>query len=120
MTEVLDEALKQGAEPTGWNEVKIEFIQFTTPGDSVMGRLTAKNFVTIRGNRVGKYELIKDNVKTCTFLGSVHLDELLARVGVGREVFIQFTHIEKPTDASGNELKRFKVLVKPIPGGDNR
>lgn len=112
MNDLTNEAIKQGGVPDGYAEVVIEFFQFKTEGDKLEGRLLTKQQTSVRGNKVGKYTLKGSDGKRYSFLGGVHLDELLANLSLGSEVWIQYSHLEKIED-TGNELKRFKVFVKP-------
>src|SRR4030042_402406 len=107
---ILNEAIKQGGIPDGYYEISVEFFQFKTEGDKLEGRLIDKSHTRIRGNDIGKYNMIC-GVRRVVFLGGVHLDELLSSVPVGSEIFIQYTHKELTGDKS-YELKRFKVFVK--------
>lgn len=100
-----------GAVPEGYSEISVDFFQFKQEGDRVEGRLINKSQTTVRGNRVGKYVLMKAGGQRITFLGGVHLDELMANVGVGNEILVEYTHKER-IDETGNEMKRFKVFVK--------
>lgn len=111
MGDLVNEAMKVGGVPEGYAEVVVEFYQFKNEGDKVEGRLVNKLMTTVRGNRVGKYTMITGNNKRVTFLGGVHLDELLANVGLGQELLVQYTHKETIED-TGYEMKRFKVFVK--------
>lgn len=107
---LVNEAIKDGAIPEGYAEVVVEFFQFKNEGDQLEGRLVNKAQTQVRGNKIGKYTIMKAG-KRIAFLGGVQLDELLANVPLGSEVFIQYTHKEK-TSESGNEIHRFKVFTK--------
>jgi hypothetical protein len=107
---VMNEAIKQGGVPEGYAEVVVEFFQFKDEGDNIAGRLVGKTTTQIRGNRIGKYTVMKDG-KRFAFLGGVHLDELMSNIGIGNEIWVQYTHKEK-TSGEGFELKKFKVFSK--------
>lgn len=116
MSDLASEAKKiMGAEnanvPDGYREVKVEFFKFENIGDSLRGRLVGKDQTVMnRGNRIGKYTVVMEDKTMVNFLGAVELDELMRRVAVGAEVFIQYTHSEKLD--GGNEMKHFTVAVK--------
>lgn len=103
------EAMKAGGIPDGYDEVQVTFFQFKNEGDTIEGRLISKNVTTIRGNKIGKYVIMKPDTERITFLGGVHLDELMANVGVGNEIKILYTHQEKTEE--GYPMKRFKVFI---------
>jgi hypothetical protein len=110
---MVNEALKQGAVPDGYAPVAIDFVQFKKPGDTLTGRLIIKTNIRIRGTPVGKYTIqtiTGGQVKDVSFLGSVHLDELLSRIPVGKDIKVTFTH-EEPIEG-GNVMKRFAVFTK--------
>lgn len=109
--DLMNEALKAGGVPEGYGEVTVDFYRFENEGDHLAGRLVNKTQTTVRGNRIGKYVLIAANNRRVTFLGGVDLDEKLANVGIGNEVFIQYTHKE-PSGEKDYEMKRFRVFVK--------
>lgn len=109
---VLNEALKDGGIPEGYAEVDVEFYRFENPGDKLQGILINKTQTTIKGgNRIGKYTIKKQDGKKVAFLGSVQLDEKMSNIGLGQDVWVQFTHKESLGD-TGNEMKCFKVFVK--------
>jgi len=110
---VTNEAFKMGAVPDGYTEVQVDFFKFENEGDHIEGRLVNKTAVQVRGNRVGKYTMIC-GIRRVAFLGGVQLDELMTNVGIGHEVFIQYTHKEK-TGEQDFEMKKFKVFVKALP-----
>lgn len=105
------EAIKEGGFPEGWNEVKVDYFKFEHEGDYISGRLISKTVTTVRGNKLGKYTLMRENGSRVTFLGSVDLDEKMAGVPQGNLVHIQYTHQEK-TDQDGFMMKRFRVGQK--------
>jgi hypothetical protein len=108
-----NEAIQQGAVPEGYKPVDIDFVQFKKPGDTLTGRLIVKTTMKIRNQTVGKYtmQIITNGLaKDVSFLGSVHLDELLSRIPVGKDIKVTFTH-EEPIEG-GNVMKRFKVFTK--------
>lgn len=100
-----------GAIPDGYSEVNVEFFQFLAENDTLAGRLLSKSTTNVRGNRVGRYTIVKDGGEKVAFLGGVHLDELLSAIGLGREIILTFTHREK-TQESGFEIKKFRLLIK--------
>ncbi len=108
-----NEAIKEGVVPEGYKPVDIDFVQFKKPGDTLTGRLIAKSTMKIKGQPVGKYTMQIINsgiVKDVSFIGSVHLDELLSRIPLGKDIKVTFTH-EEPLEG-GNVMKRFKVFTK--------
>ena len=113
MADLVTEAMKQGGVPEGYAEVVIDFFQFKQEGDHLEGRLVSKTQTVVRGNKIGKYTLIMKNNHRVSFLGGVDLDEKMANVGVGNEIWVQYTHKE-PTSGEGFEMKRFKVFVKAM------
>ena len=113
MPDLVSEAMKLGGVPEGYAEVIVEFFQFQNEGDIIKGRLVGKDQVTVRGNRIGKYTLIRESDSTrVAFLGGVQLDELMKNVAVGKELLIVFTHKEKTGQGEGYDMKRFKVYFK--------
>lgn len=111
-------AMNIGGVPEGFNEVLVDFFQFTNPGDTITGRLISKEYTTMRNNKVGKYTIIKPDGQRVAFLGSVKLDEQMKCVGSGQEVYIQYTGMEKLE--GGNEMKLFRVFSKQSQYGYNR
>jgi len=111
---LLNEAAKQGAVPDGFEPVDIEFFQFKEPGDSLTGRLVAKNTVRMSGGTVGKYTMqviSEGKVHDMSFLGSTLLDEKLSRVANGSNIYICYTGDES-TGKTGLAMKHFTVAVK--------
>ena len=109
---VLNEAIKGGAVPEGYDEIDIEFIKFSNPGDKVMGVLVGKKEITLsRGNRVGKYTVKIGDNKKVSFLGSVQMDEKLQNVPLLANVWIEYTHSEN-VEGQTYDMKFYKVFVK--------
>lgn len=108
---VLNEAVKMGGVPEGYAEVVIDFFQFKNEGDHISGRLVSKLTTVVRGNKIGKYTIITPENRRVSFLGGVDLDEKMNNVGIGNEIYVQYTHKEQ-TSSEGFEMKRFKVFVK--------
>jgi hypothetical protein len=109
---LVNEAIKQGAIPDGYDPVNIDFFKFEKPGDSITGQLLTKTITRINGSQVGKYtvKVITDGkAHDVSFLGSVLLDEKLSRIAIGSNIFISYTGDEA---AGGNTMKRFNVATK--------
>jgi hypothetical protein len=111
--DLVNAAIRAGAEPEGYKEVTVDFFQFKNTGDHVSGTLIQKREITLgsRGNKCGKYTLRQNDGKLISFLGSTQLDDQLSRMPVNSDLWIQFTHVEK-LEGSNYDLKHFKVFVK--------
>ena len=109
---VLDEVLKQGGVPDGMHEVEVEFFQFKNTGDHINGKLLNKTIVTMgRGNKCGKYKVLKTDGKLASFLGSVELDDKMADIPVQSTILVEYKGAEKIAGTS-NEIKHFRVYLK--------
>lgn len=112
---LVNEALKNGAVPDGFEPVEdIEFFQFKEIGDHITGRLIIKSTTRISGTPVGKYTVqVMENgmVKKVAFLGSMLLDEKLATIPNGSNIYVAFTS-EEATGQAGNKMKHFTVATK--------
>lgn len=113
-TNLINEARKMGAVPEGFDPVDIEFYQFKEPGDTLTGRLVAKNTIRMSGGTVGKYTMqviSEGKVHDVSFLGSTLLDEKLSRVPNGSNIYICYTGDES-TGKTGLAMKHFTVAIK--------
>ena len=111
---VVNEALKSGAIPEGYEPVEIDFFQFKEPGDFITGRLIVKGSTRISGAPVGKYtiqSIVDGKIKDVSFLGSVLLDEKMSRIANGSNIYVAFTG-EEPIGNAGNKMKHFTVATK--------
>lgn len=111
--DLVNAALKMGAEPEGYKEVTVDFFQFKNTGDNIAGTLIQKREVTLgtKGTKTGKYTLRMLDGKAISFLGSTQLDDQLSRMPINSDIWVQFTHVER-LEGSNFDLKHFKVFVK--------
>jgi len=93
----------------GWQEVTPEFYEFKEAGQELIGILSDKSVVNIRGTEVNRWTFnTKDGM--VSFLGGVALDPMLERIEPGTLVKLVFTGVQ-PT-AKGTQVKTFRVFVK--------
>jgi len=109
---LVNEAIKHGAVPDGYREVDILFFQFKKPGDSITGKLILKDRLELKTKQsVGKYTLLDTETgNRYSFLGSIHLDELMSAVYVGQHIMVVYTNDE--VLESNFTMKRFKVYTR--------
>lgn len=108
---LLAEAQKLGGVPEGYKDVEYDWFQFKSIGDYCQGKLVEKRKQRMqRGNDVGKYTVIQKNNRRGSFLGSVQLDDLMAGIPLGADIFVQLIDIERQTN--DYEIKKFKVAMK--------
>ncbi len=98
-----------------WKAIEAEFIKLDEVGAFVEGMLTKRSAVNYREGDPGeKYELVRDDGRSCTVLGTVELIDKMANVTVGAYVHIEYTGT---TDTgSKSPMKNYLVLTEDAGG----
>ena len=99
---------KAEKESMTWEELNPLFVRFDNPGDEAEGRLIAVETVEIGENKVQRYVLQSEN-GPIAFLGTVQLDDRMARVALEELVKVVFAGWGK--SSRGRRVKEFKVYV---------
>lgn len=91
-----------------WNEITPDFLQFTTKGESVEGKLLGCTELRIKDVPVRKWSVarLSDGIAV-GFLGGVSLDPMLDAVPIGTVIKLEFDGMVQL--AAGHRVKKFKL-----------
>ena len=93
-----------------------EFIKLGKENDegetiyTVEGTVQGKSTILIRGNQVGRYNIVRDDGSSFTILGAQRLDEKMGAVNIGTYVRITLEQ-ETTATSGGNQMKNYTVEI---------
>jgi len=98
----------RGIRSMKWTEITPDFVQFTTKGESVEGKLLGSTELRIKDVPVRKWQIARltDGVAV-GFLGGVSLDPMLDAVPIGNVIKLEFDGMVQL--AGGYRVKKFKL-----------
>lgn len=91
-------------------KVEDNIVKFEKAGDSVEGKLIARETGANFGNEV--YKLEDDNGKTYAVFGTTILSTRMAGIAIGKWIKIEFTGTTKNSNPKLNDIKQFDVSIE--------